>query len=165
MENGSAADFVKISIIRYLLTSVIALVASGLTVVAMLRNKKTPNARSRNKGCLTIVVMNTALIIYFIVLIKEIAPHVFGSDYDAKSTFGNINAAAFLLSNAPVILSAFNPLVIVLFSSQIREFIRDKLGLARPVRALIQSIVAKDEAGEVSKADQPELGEMCEEKT
>ena len=48
VENGSATDFVKINTIRYLLTSVIALVASGLIVVAMLRNKKTPNARSRS---------------------------------------------------------------------------------------------------------------------
>ena len=164
-DNNNVNIITKIEFIRIVITSAIVLAASGFTVVVMLRNKQTPNARSRNKGCLTIVVMNTALIIYFIVLIEEIAPPVFGSDYDAKNTFGNINAAAFLLSNAPVILSAFNPLVIVLFSSQIREFIRDKVGLARPVRALIQSIVAKNEAGEVSKADQPELGEMCEEKT
>ena len=54
----------------------------------------------------------------------------------------------FVISNGPVILSAFNPLVIVLFSSQIREFIRVKLGLAR-----VKPNVPQNEALEMKEVD------------
>ena len=156
VENMSAAHFVKINTIRYLLTSVIALVASGLTVVAMLRNKKTPNARSRNKGCITIVVMNAALIIDVIVYNLDAIPAVFDPD-SSKNTFYNTtaNLRLFVVLNGGVFLSAFNPLVIVIFSSQIKDFIRAKLVLARRV----QPNETRTEAVEMRGVDQPNLNE------
>ena len=87
-DSRNMADIIKITTIKYMINCIIALVASGLTVVAMFRNKKTPNARSRNKGCITIVVMNAALIIDVIVYNLDAIPAVFDPD-SSKNTFYN----------------------------------------------------------------------------
>ena len=147
---------VKINVIRSVITSIIVLVASGLTVIAMLRIKKTPNARSRNKGCITIIVMNAALLFHMIVTFKDLVPIIFDPDYNSpKTTHMNTSAnlAVFLICNGPVILSAFNPLVIVLFNSQIRQFIRDTLGIGW-VRPKVTVTLAE--------ADQPGLAKRCD---
>jgi len=123
----------KTQIIRYMFTTAVALIASVATVVAMLRNKSTPNTRSRDRGCVTIVVMNTASIISLFIMMKDGIPLIFGTDAQTQlpALTTTYNMLLFLLVNIPLLLSAFNPLVIVLFSSQIKGFIRAQLGLAR----------------------------------
>ena len=119
----------KIEIIRGMIITIISFVASGLAVIAMLRNRNTPNARSRNKGCVPILVMNAALIMALIIIIKYAVYPLFQSEVARPDTSKVLSL--FVLNNVPVFLSIFNPLVTVLFSSQIKEFIRAKLGLLR----------------------------------
>ena len=152
MDSRNMADIIKITTIKYMITCIIALVASGLTVVAMLRNKKTPNARSRNKGCITILVMNAALIIDVFFIIKDAIPAVFNKATTGHDTLAD--GSLFVVINGGVFLSAFNPLVIVIFSSQIKDFIRAKLALARRV----QPNETRTEAVEMTGLDQPDLG-------
>ena len=122
----------KSEFLRCMITTIIALVASGLTVIAMLWNKNTPNARSRNQGCITIVVMNAALIMTMVLYIIIAVPLLYKPYYIYTLLPDTSNfLALFVLFNRQVFLSAFNPLIIVLFSSQIKEFIRTKLGLTR----------------------------------
>ena len=119
----------KIEIVRGMIITIISFVASGLAVIAMLRNRNTPNTRSRNKGCVPILVMNAALIMALILIIKDAVYPLFQSEVARPDTSKVLSL--FVLNNVPVFLSTFNPLVIVLFSSQIKEFIRAKLGLLR----------------------------------
>ena len=151
--------FVKVICMRYTITTLISLAASGLTMIAMLRNKSAPHARPRNnKGCVAIVVMNAALIIHLILSFKDTLPMIFDPDYDKLYDLQEPVTleilSQFLLGNGGVILSAFNPLVIVIFSSVLKEFIRVRLSLARG-----QSQETVTEAVEMSNRDRPELGE------
>ena len=126
---GEGKTILKIEFIRCMIITIISFVASGLAVIAMLRNRNTPNARSRNKGCIPILMMNAALIMALIIIIKCAVYPLFQWEVPHPDTSKVLSL--FVLNNVPVFLSTFNPLVIVLFSSQIKEFIRAKLGLLR----------------------------------
>ena len=149
----------KVNSLRYMTTTFVSLVASGLTAIAMLKKKKTPHTRSRNRGCITIVVMNTALIIDLVLVMKDSVPQIFHPISNTVASLNSLKALMrydtsatftfFFINNGPLILSAFNPLVIVLFSSQIKDFIRSKLGLVK----------RRTDVVETSKVGQPDLSE------
>ena len=130
--------FIKMVCIRYTMTTFISLAASGLTLRAMLKYKNTPNARPRNnKGCIVIVVMNAALIINVAISVIAAVPALFDPNYKfSEYKPGTLMILGFfLLWIGSNILSAFNPLIIVLFSSELKELIRVKLRLARVASA------------------------------
>ena len=139
---GSEQVYMKVLCVRYMIATFTALAASGLTVISMLRKKNTPHTRSRNRGSIAIVVMNAALVMNLILIFKDLVLPTFVPDYKYNTTItpdSSTILSFFVISNGPVILSAFNPLVIVLFSSQIKEFIRVKLGLARVKPNVLQN--------------------------
>ena len=147
----------KIEFSGNLISTTFALVASGLALIAMLMKRNTPNTGSRNKGCVTIVVMNAALIITFILQIKDSVIPIFNFQLGIenwKLIDTSTILAYFILKNTPLLLSTFNPLVIVLFSSEIKEFIRSKLRLARlppnntRTKMVVMSNLAQDLGGQ-----------------
>ena len=158
----------KVNSLRYMTTTFVSLVASGLTAIAMLKKKKTPHTRSRNRGCITIIVMNTALIIDLVLVMKDSVPQIFHPNsntvaslnslktlmrYDTSATF-----TFFVIYNGPLILSAFNPMVVVLFSSQIKDFIRSKLRIVR-IRIQLNKRGRRTDKVKASKVGQPDLSE------
>ena len=160
----------KVNSLRYMTTTFVSLVASGLPAIAMLKKKKTPvpHTRSRNRGCITIIVMNTALIIDLVLVMKDSVPQIFHPNsntvaslnslktlmrYDTSATF-----TFFVIYNGPLILSAFNPMVVVLFSSQIKDFIRSKLRIVR-IRIQLKKRGRRTDKVKASKVGQPDLSE------
>ena len=99
-------------LIKFSTAMIISLAASCLTVYDMVKR--------RTEGCMTVLIMNAGLVFYFCITRVFDNTKRGNTDVTSQATF-------FATANFSIILSAFNPLVIVCLNSGIKTFIREKL--------------------------------------
>ena len=95
----------------------INILSSVLTVYEMVKNKDSPNFKARSKGSKAVLIMTAGSIFLISLMLMLLS---WPSDAIIVPLPG-----LFLMFNFGVVLSAFNPLVIILLNSRINKFIRD----------------------------------------
>ena len=125
-QNTEIHKYVKIA--QRLTMLAINILSSVLTVYEMVKNKDSPNFKARSKGSKAVLIMTAGSIFLISLMLMLLSwPN------DAFIVPG-----LFLMFNFGVVLSAFNPLVIILLNSRINTFIRDG------VRSLMDSYIHRE---------------------
>ena len=129
--SGSKARIYFIT--KYIVSGLITVIASYLTVFEMVKNRGSAHFNSRTKGCITILIMNFGTLLNtFGWLMNALCNRFEQKSSDGTySTTSAGDAAGFVITNFSIVLSAFNPLVIVMLCKGIKKWVKEKLGCGR----------------------------------
>ena len=118
---------------KYIVTGIITVIASYLTGFEIVKNRGSAHFNSRTKGCFTILIMNCGtLLITFLWILCVLCNRFEQKHSDGTySTTSAGDAAGFVSVNFSIVLSAFNPLVIVMLCKGIKKWVKEKLGCGR----------------------------------
>ena len=118
---------------KYIVTGLITVIASYLTGFEIVKNRGSAHFNSRSKGCITILIMNSATLLHtFGCIINVLCNRFEQKNSDGTySTTSPGDAAGFVITNFSIVLSAFNPLVTVMLCKGIKKWVKEKLGCGR----------------------------------